>query len=266
MSMDQRLSDNLAQVVRKVDPDRYFATLFAPAQSRSYLFALYAFNHEIAHVAESVREPMMGAIRLQWWRETAEGAAKGKVSSHDVARGLECLFAERGLSLQSLQSMIGARALDSSNEHFPDFAALENYLDATGGSVMRLAAELLGGDPRLVRDAALAFGLTGLLRSLRFHNRRQKLYLPLRLLEAHGLTPGDFFVLENDPRIQALIQQTMARARNYLARARKVRAGAALPAVLPAALVPIYLKRMGKDVPIHRRQIALLSAAIRTKL
>jgi hypothetical protein len=38
--------------------------------------------------------------------------------------------------------------------------------------------------------------------------------------------------------------------------------------VLPAALVPVYLRKLptGKDVPIHRRQMALLTAAMRRRL
>lgn len=51
--------------VRRFDPDRYFSALFAPADKRPLLFALYAFNHELARVGEVVREPMMGEIRLQ---------------------------------------------------------------------------------------------------------------------------------------------------------------------------------------------------------
>ena len=51
-----------------------------------------------------------------------------------------------------------------------------------GGTLMRLASRILGGDPALVREAALAYGLTGILRSLGFHNARHKLYLPLDLL------------------------------------------------------------------------------------
>ena len=46
-------------MVRKADPDRYFSTLFAPASKRSFLFALYAFNAEMARIGASVREPMM---------------------------------------------------------------------------------------------------------------------------------------------------------------------------------------------------------------
>ena len=264
--MDSVLALKLAAEVRRADPDRYFASLFAPARARPYLHALYAFNHEVAHVAESVREPMLGAIRLEWWREAAEGAAKGSPRPHDVARGLSALFAETGLKLRDFETLIVARGFDPSNEHFLDFTALENYLDATGGAVMRLAAELLGGDPKLTREAALAYGLTGLLRSLPFHNRRHKLYFPMELLREEGLTPDEFFLLENDPRIEKVVQRTMARAWDHFRAARQIKPRAALPAILPAALVPVYLKRMGKDVPIHRRQMALLSAAMKRRL
>ena len=264
--MDSQLALRLAQAVRQADPDRYFASLFAPAPHRPHLHALYAFNHEIAHVAESVREPMLGAIRLEWWRESVEGAAKGNPRSHDVARGLSALFAETGLKPADLEAMIAARGFDSSNEYFSDFAALENYLDATGGAVMRLAAALLDGDPRATREAGLAYGLTGLLRSLSFHNRRHKLYLPLNLLRAEGLTPDEIFTLKDEPRIGNVVDRTVARAWDHFQAARRAKPRAALPAILPAALVPVYLKRMGKDVPLHRRQMALLSAAMRRKL
>ena len=264
--MDSVLALKLAADVRRADPDRYFASLFAPARTRPYLHVLYAFNNEVAHIAESVREPMLGAIRLEWWREAAEGAAKGSPRPHDVARGLSALFAETDLKPSDFEALTAARGFDSSSEHFSDFAALENYLDATGGAVMRLAAELQGGDPRLTREAALAYGFAGLLRSLPFHNRRHKLYLPLELLREEGLTPDEFFALENDPRIDKVVLRTITRAWDHFRAARRIKPRASLPAILPAALVPVYLKRMGKDVPVHRKQMALLSAAMRRKL
>src|SRR5215468_633023 len=120
--MDAALANRLAASVRAADPDRYFATLFAPAPKRPLLLALYAFNAEVARIAETVREPMLGAIRLEWWRETAEGAAKGTVRNHDVVRGLEVLFSESPVALAELEALIAARAYDSSAERFADFA------------------------------------------------------------------------------------------------------------------------------------------------
>jgi phytoene synthase len=273
--MDAALANRLAQSVRAADPDRYFSALFAPAALRPHLFALYAFNHEIARIAETVREPMLGAIRLEWWRETAELAAKGVPRNHDVARGLAALFAAHAVELAALEGIIAARAFDGSAERFAGFSELEDYLDATGGAVMRAACVILGGENlsgeilASARPAALAYGLAGLLRSLPFHNSRHKLYLPLDLLAALHLTPEEFFVLKDDPRIAAAVRQAGLRARDhFLAARRGPRPRAALPAILPAALVPVYLSRLSKmgDVSIHRRQMALLTAAMKRRI
>lgn len=268
--MDTALANRLAASVRAADPDRYFSTLFAPAPQRPFLFALYAFNAELARVSETVREPMLGAIRLEWWRETAEGAAKASPRNHDVAKGLAALFAARPVLLADFEALIAARAFDSSADRFADFAALENYLDATSGAVMRLAAQILGGNPALTMQAARAYGLTGLLRSLPFHNGRHKLYLPLDLLAALHVSSEEFFHLDNaDPRLAAAIRQVGLKARDHFLAARaSPRPGVALAAILPAALVPVYLRRLksGRDVPIHRRQMALLSAAMKRRL
>ncbi|MDE1903717.1 MAG: squalene/phytoene synthase family protein, partial [Alphaproteobacteria bacterium] len=59
---------SLAAFVRQHDRDRFATAMFAPEPRRENLFALYAFNYELAKVRESVREPMMGRVRLQWWR------------------------------------------------------------------------------------------------------------------------------------------------------------------------------------------------------
>ena len=266
--MDAALANRLAVSVRAADPDRYFSALFAPAALRPQLLALYAFNAELARVAETVREPMLGAIRLEWWRETAEGASRGTPRNHDVARGLVALFEGAKIALADLEALIAARTFDSSADRFADFAALENYLDATSGALMRLAARVLGAAPERTREAALAYGLTGLVRSLPFHQNRHKLYLPLDLLGALHVTPEEFFHLEKgDPRLAAATRQTALKAREHFLAARAApRPGAALAAILPAALVPVYLRKLNRDVPIHRRQMALLSAAMRRKL
>ncbi|MEY4707008.1 MAG: hypothetical protein RJB58_731 [Pseudomonadota bacterium] len=268
--IDAALANRLAVSVRAADPDRYFSALFAPAALRPFLFALYAFNAELARVAQTVREPMLGAIRLEWWRETAEGAAKGKPRNHDVAKGLAALFAQRPIALADLEALIAARAFDSSADRFADFAALENYIDATGGAVMQLAARILGGNPALTIEAARAYGLTGLLRSLPFHNSRHKLYLPLDLLSALHVSTEEFFHLEkDDPRLAAAVRQVSLKARDHFLAARAApKPGPALAAILPAALVPVYLRKLptGRDVPIHRRQMALLSAAMKRRL
>jgi phytoene synthase len=234
-----------AAAVRQADPDRYFSALFAPAAKRPFLFALYAFNAELARIAANVREPMMGEIRLQWWRETLEGARTGKPRPHDVARALGETFAQIDLPAGLFYAMIDARAFDFLDGTFADRERRDAYLDATSANLMRLAARVLGAGERLdglAHEAGLAYGLAGLLRN-----------------RAAGAARA--FLAEDDAQV------AFADAADHFAHARRMqRPGAALAAFLPATLVPLYLRNPAKDVTIHRRQIALLGAAVRGRI
>src|SRR5207244_12479744 len=48
-----------AELLRRQDSDRYLTALFAPSDRREALFALYAFNLEIARAREAVSEPFI---------------------------------------------------------------------------------------------------------------------------------------------------------------------------------------------------------------
>jgi len=279
MAGDDRVFDVLAPQVRQVDPDRYFAGLFAPEAARRHLFALYAFNHEVARAAETVREPMLGQIRLAWWRELVEGARAGTPRSHDIARALAAVLKAHDLPRALFDALIEAREFDVSDEMFADMGVLEAYVDATSGNVMRLAARILGpGDANeeLARSAGLAYGLTGVLRALPHHALKKKLYLPRDLVESEQLAPETVFAGHGGDALARVVYAVALRARRHFADARDLR----LPkqtaaAFLPAALVPLYLRRLARagfdpfrltDVTIHRRQMRLLSASLRGRV
>jgi phytoene synthase len=268
------------QTVRRFDPDRYFASLFAPAERRPLLFALYAFNHEIARLGEAVREPMIGEIRLQWWREAVEAARDGHPRAHPACVGMAELFARVGPPLEPFNAMIDARAFDASPASFPDLSALEAYCDATSGGLMRIAASALDADVNmdaLARDAGAAYALTGILRAIPFHASRHKLYLPVDMLAAESLLPEDAISGRDSAKLARVVQRIAARAGAHWAAARKFALpGHAFGAVLPASLVPLYLKRLKRpgfdpfrasaDVALYRRQFTLLRAAVLGRL
>jgi phytoene/squalene synthetase len=238
--------ESCALTVRRVDPDRYFSALFAPAAIRPHLFALYAFNHELAHAVESVRDPMIGEIRLQWWRETLAGARSGMPRRHDVAMALAGSFEVLPLPFALLEAMVDARSLDLQGGTFTDEPGRDAYVDATSGNLMRLAARVLGAGDRhdgLAREAGLAYGLAGLLRNRAHPSARQ------RLLSDAGAA------------------QAARDARAHLQGARRQPpAKSALAAFLPASLVPLYLRDPSREIALHRRQLRLLGAALRGRI
>ncbi len=262
--------------MRRHDPDRYLSALFAPAPGRNLLFALYAFNHEIARVGESVTQPMLGEIRLQWWRETVEQSREGRPRNHDVAKALAAMFAETNLPLEPFDTMLEARVFDASSESFGTLAQLEAYCDATSGNLTRLAARALGGEGP-AREIGIAFALAGILRAIPFHAARRKLFLPLDLLAAEGLEPEDIFAGRGGAALKSVIGILAARAMNHIKAARSLpKAKSALPAFLPAATTTLYIKAVTKpsfdpfrdpaDVPLYRRQLAMFRASQRGRI
>ena len=262
------------ETVRRVDPDRFFATLFAPADRRPLLYALYAFHYEVARAGEHSREPMMGAIRLQWWREAAEEARQSRPRGHPVAIGLAEVFARTGLPPAGFDALFDAREFDIDSEPFADMPAFEAYCDATSSGLMRAAAHVLGAreatEP-LLAHAGIAYAITGLLRAIPFHAVRQKLYLPRNLLEDEGLRAEDLFAGRGGPALKRVVRALAARARWHLHRARGTVPARLLPAVLPASLCALYLRKLARDrfdhfrdspeVPLFVRQLVLLRAA-----
>ena len=102
----------IARRVRGHDYDRYFASLFCPAPQRPALLALYAFNIEIATIADSVSEPLIGHMRLQWWRDALGAVFEGTAPGHPVAAALAEAVAACELSRAPVERMIEGRQAD----------------------------------------------------------------------------------------------------------------------------------------------------------
>ncbi|HEX3429243.1 MAG TPA: squalene/phytoene synthase family protein [Rhizomicrobium sp.] len=264
--------------VRRSDPDRYFASLFAPADKRSLLFALYALNHEVARASEAAREPLMSGVRLEWWRETLEDAREGRLRAHPAAVGLMEILSSGFVEMTELDALIEAREVESQPVPFSTVEAMESYAGATSAALMRIAAGLLGAAGRateLILQAGIAYGLAGLLRSIPFHATRGKLFLPLSFVAGESVTALDVLSQKQRPALKRVINRVRSRALEHFAQARHVAIPrSVLAAVLPAALVPAYLSRLVKSAdPLRqaeisqlRRQVILLRAAMRQRL
>lgn len=248
--MAQTLS-HLALDVRKHDRDRFVTALFAPAAKREALFALYAFNAELARVRELVSEPLLGEMRLQWWRDAIEKFYSGGYLAHPVAEGLAAAIRAHQLSRGLFDRLIDARAADLLNGPPADLAALEAYADGTSATVVALAAEILGArgaaTAPAIRHAGIGWALVGLLRAYPFHAAAGRIYLPADLLARHGVDAGELRAGKRPSGLTGVIEAMAAAARHHLTRARRARRDvprAARPALLVCAMGRVYLNRL----------------------
>jgi phytoene synthase len=238
--------------VRAGDRDRFLAALFAPAQHRAGLFALYAFNLEIARIREAARAPMAGEIRLQWWSDVLAGKARGAAEASPVAAALLAAVAQYALDVSRLRALIDARRFDLYDEPMRTLAQLEAYADAAAANLIALALQILLGRrvpelDALAFHAGMAQATAGLLAAFAIHSRRGQLYVPLELLERHGSGREDVSTNRATPALRAGLAELRSIAHGHLRQARELAARApteAMPAFLPVALAGPMLARM----------------------
>lgn len=235
-----------AELVRAADRDRYLATLFAPAERRSALYALYAFDAEIARVRELAHQPLPGEIRLQWWREVVGGERNGEASANPVAAALLDAIARYRLPAASLTALIEAHRFDLYDEPMMTIADLEAYARHTASAVIDLAAQVLGAKAQTAADpAGIAFAIAGVLRALPGHAARRQLYVPRELLERYDVPIETFFARQMSKGLKSALAELRDVARRHLAAARQGLPN--LPPLAVAAFLPVALVRPSLD-------------------
>ena len=132
--------EKIDSLIKRVDEDRWLASRYAPKPARARLMVLYGFQLECVR-ALHMSEPMLGHIRLQWWREAIEEIGIGQTPRrHD-------------LTLQMAELLSFAPAL---SEHLFDYldcfdaqiaavanGAPSNDLVTAGGYLAQMAGNLI---------------------------------------------------------------------------------------------------------------------------
>ena len=232
---DAAVRNALMETLKGVDPDRYRAALMAGDPARDRLLTLYAFHYELAKVPEMVSEPMIGAIRYQWWRDAVAEIYEDKpVRKHEVATPLKSVLLECDVPRYWVDALIDGRERDLDPRPFESLDAAKDYCAATSGKLMQIAVQVAAPDLELtearadgVAKAGLAWGLTGLARAYRHYQTRMLSELAF-----------------DD------IRDAAREAYEHAGRALGKVNTALMPAIAYASLTPKYLSRMsGKFDP-----------------
>lgn len=265
--------------LKRDDPDRWLASLFVPEAARKHIHALYAFNIEVARVREAVSEPMLGEVRLQWWRDAIEQPDASGVRANPVAAALLDTIERFELPKHEFIELLDARAFDLYNDPMPSIAALEAYARATSSNLFCPIPTILDRDEAasgfgVSGHGGVAYALTGLLRAFPLQSARGQLYIPLEILDRHSVRPADIAAGVATPALHDVLGDMRALARDhleiFLARIEGL-PDSSKAGFLPVALCEPYLRQMEKPgydpfatpvgLPQWRRQWALWRAA-----
>lgn len=225
---------------QKNDPDRFFLSLLAAPGQAEHLWALLAFNQEIAKTREVVTDTTIGLIRLQWWHDALEKIyTSGEILQNEVVQGLAAAIKACDLPQDKFATLIYAREFDVEDRAPATLEGMKNYADFTNTPLLELALRVIGAEENS-RDLGIGYGMSGILRAVLYHARARRCYLPEDMLTAAGISPTALFDLKPGEKFPALIKTLAFEAERHLQAARPRTA---------------YTKGMKKLAQLHLRQM-----------
>lgn len=247
------------ELLREQDIDLWLASLFAPAAARPHLHAIGAFAVETASVRAKTSQPLLGEMRLRWWYDTLEtkvedsGQENDGARAHPVADALIDTLDSHSIAREETAALLEAHVFDLYDDPMETMDALEAYCDHVFGAPMRWRAIVIDAEDARRQEEALRYagraqGLTFVLRALPRHLALGQRFIPTELISRHR-AEDDMARAHATPAVRAIIRELRERALSHCRAARRavVGAGPARAALLPAALVPLYLEPMESE-------------------
>ena len=190
----------------------HVVSLLLPKRLQQDFYNVYAFcrwaddlGDEIGDTAESLR-------LLAWWRSELQAMCTGG-AKHPVFVALAGTVREFSLPVQLFDDLIRAFEQDQTVTRYRNFAELFEYCRYSANPVGRLVLGLCGyRDPerQALSDATCtALQLANFWQDVTVDLGKDRVYLPLDLLEAHGYPLEALFARKFDERFRAAMQEAV---------------------------------------------------------
>lgn len=272
-----------AALLRERNIDRYLAALFLSAEIRRDVYALYAFDVEITQIRSMIKEPMMGEIRAQWWRDIIGGDRSGEADNNPVAAELLRAIATNSLPPMGFDNYLKARVFDLYSDPMPDTGMFEGYAGETAAFLFYQSASIIAKSsgvaipdelPDCAGHAGVAWAIVDVLKNLPVHRARHQCFVSGDVLTKAGVTLDEYFSAEDEDKNVSLVRELIVEARRHQTLFRsnfETLPSELKPAFLTMSLVSPYLSRIEKmaknaaqipiDIAQWRKQIYLWRAA-----
>ena len=190
----------------------HVVSLLLPKRLHQDFYNVYSFcrwaddlGDEIGDTAESLR-------LLAWWRSELQAMCAGE-ARHPVLVALAGTVREFSLPIQLFDDLIRAFEQDQTVTRYRNFEELFQYCRYSANPVGRLVLGLCGyrdAERQALSDATCtALQLANFWQDVTVDLEKDRVYLPLDLLDAQGYPLEALFARKFDPRFRAAMQEAV---------------------------------------------------------
>ena len=194
----------------------HVVSFLLPKRLHQDFYNVYAFCRWADDLGDEIGNPRESLRLLAWWRGELEAMYAGRVK-HPVFVALRDTAARHHLPAESFDDLIKAFEQDQTVTRYRNFDELFHYCRYSANPVGRLVLGLCG-----YRDAArhelsdatcTALQLANFWQDVIVDLAKDRVYLPLDVLERHGYPLDDLFARRFDHRFRAVMKEVMVVAR-----------------------------------------------------
>lgn len=221
-TLDDNGIERSKAIQRRTGPTFYFATKFLPRRVRRETHVLYAFFRladEVVDDAEAVDRPAdQKRATLSSFRAEALGETP---PTGPVLEAFRTVKAAHDIPDSEVEAFVDAMAMDVAKRRYADVTELREYMRGSAaavGAMMTAIMEPADRERALPHARALgeAFQLTNFLRDVREDAvDRDRVYIPERTLERHGVDADQVAALEFDAGVAAAIREELYRTERF---------------------------------------------------
>ena len=187
-----------------------------PKRLHQDFYNVYAFCRWSDDLGDELGDPRESLRMLQWWREELHAMYVGQ-AKHPVFVALRGTVAKHGLPIEPFDDLITAFEQDQTVTRYRTFDELFAYCRYSANPVGRLVLGLCGYQDaarQALSDATCtALQLANFWQDVIVDLNKDRVYLPLDVLERHGYSQEDLFARRFDARFREAMKEMVGVAR-----------------------------------------------------
>lgn len=185
--------DYCNNLVRKLDYESYLCCLLLPKISRTPALVLRSFVIEVTQIQDQISNQQIGLMKFQFWKDALDKIYMNKAPESPVCQELNKIINKFGLTKAWFSRLIEAREegliLDKAFMSIHD--AEEFYMKSIAPFYFLILQTINKKSidiDHVVGHICKGQGLATLIRSVPYHIKRRKVYLPHKTMIKHGVS------------------------------------------------------------------------------
>ncbi len=184
-----------------------------PKKLHQDFYNVYSFCRWADDLGDEMGDPQESLRLLKWWRSELHAMYQGQ-TSHPVFVALKDTVERHGIPIEPFDRLITAFEQDQTITRYANFDEVFAYCVNSANPVGHLVLYLCGYRDA-ERQALSDFTCTGLQlanfwQDIGVDLQKNRVYLPLILLEKHGYTVDELFEGKEDERFRSIMREAVA--------------------------------------------------------